>query len=75
MIFESKNGRYDPLSTEEYLFKLELLGQGGKDAEESSRVGFYQKDYFFSLKVSPLKEGKYYPAIAVGGNDPSRSIN
>ena len=43
--------------------------------EESSRVGFYQKDYFFSLKVSPLKEGKYYPAIAVGGNDPSRSIN
>ena len=40
VIFESKNGRYDPLSTEESLFKLELLGKGGKDAEESSRIGF-----------------------------------
>ncbi len=54
---------------------MTLFQQKNFYAEESSRVGFYQKDYFFSLKVSPLKEGKYYPAIAVGGNDPSRSIN
>lgn len=30
---------------------------------------YNQKDRYFSLKLNPLKEGRYYPAIAVGGND------
>lgn len=27
------------------------------------------KDRFFSIKIQPLSEGKYYPAIAIGCND------
>lgn len=34
------------------------------------KVGFYHKDRYFSLKLLPLKEGKYWPAIAIGTNDP-----
>ncbi|MEG1564606.1 MAG: YjbH domain-containing protein [Bacteroides sp.] len=36
----------------------------------SERVGFYQKDRYFSIKVRPLEEGKWWPAIALGSNDP-----
>lgn len=32
-------------------------------------TGFYAKDRYFSLRVQPLKEGRYWPAIVVGGND------
>lgn len=38
-------------------------------AESRERPKFNQKDRFFSIKVNPLKEGKYYPAIAIGSND------
>ena len=30
---------------------------------------FKEKDRYFSLKLNPLKEGKYWPALAVGCND------
>ncbi|MCM1138929.1 MAG: YjbH domain-containing protein [Muribaculum sp.] len=30
---------------------------------------YTQKDRYFSIKFNPLREGKYYPAIAVGGQD------
>ena len=33
------------------------------------------KDRYFSLKVQPLKEGKWWPAIAIGTNDPYGTDN
>lgn len=37
---------------------------------DKTDVGLYRKDRYFSLKIRPLKEGKWWPAIAVGTNDP-----
>lgn len=33
------------------------------------------KDRYFSIKLQPLKEGKWWPAIAVGSNDPYSTGN
>lgn len=30
---------------------------------------YNQKDRYFSIKLNPLSEGKYHPAIAIGAND------
>ena len=30
---------------------------------------YNQKDRYFSVKLNPLREGRYYPAIAIGSND------
>lgn len=38
-------------------------------AEGHTHPRYNQKDRFFSVKFLPLKEGKYYPAIAIGSND------
>ena len=32
-------------------------------------VGFYSKDRYFSLRIQPLREGRYWPSVVVGGND------
>lgn len=37
--------------------------------------GYEEKDRYFSLKLQPLKEGKWHPAIAVGCNDISDSYS
>ena len=39
---------------------------------DETEVGLYRKDRYFSLKIRPLKEkeGKWWPGIAVGANDP-----
>ena len=29
----------------------------------------WSKDRYASVKIQPLKEGKYWPAVAIGGND------
>ena len=42
--------------------------------DPSQKVGFYMKDRHFNVKVRPLKEGRYWPAIAVGIQDPSRLV-
>lgn len=31
---------------------------------------YYYQDRYFSVKIRPLKEGKWWPAIAIGANDP-----
>lgn len=49
--------------------------KGHKNNDKSQPVGYYYKDRFFSIKLRPLKEGKYYPAIAIGANDPLRHYN
>ena len=37
--------------------------------------GYEEKDRYFSLKLNPLREGKWWPAIAVGCNDISDSFS
>ena len=39
------------------------------------KTGYYYQDRYFSLKLRPLKEGKYWPAITVGTNDPYGTDN
>ncbi len=36
---------------------------------EGAKPKFNQKDRYFSLKLNPVREGKYVPAIAIGSND------
>lgn len=38
-------------------------------ADGRTKPRYNQKDRFFSIKVLPLREGKYWPAIAIGTND------
>lgn len=47
-----------------YTFTLQKSQLEGYDSPK-----YNQKDRYFSLKLRPLKEGKYWPAIVVGGND------
>lgn len=49
--------------------------KGHKNMDKTQPVGYYYKDRFFSIKLRPLKEGKWYPAIAIGANDPFRHYN
>lgn len=51
------------------LLRCPKVEQGVADETD---VGLYRKDRYFSLKLSPLKEreGKWWPGIAVGTNDP-----
>lgn len=37
--------------------------------QKNLAVSVFKRRLLFSLKVRPLKEGKYYPAIAVGGGN------
>ena len=45
------------------------LMKGLKNSNKDD-IGFYHKDRYFSVKVRPLKEGKWWPSIAIGSNDP-----
>lgn len=49
------------------------LQKGKKNAGKSDHTSYYYKDRYFSLKLNPLTEGKWHPAIAVGTNDPYSS--
>ena len=40
-----------------------------QDKDPKKGVGFYSKDRYFSLKIQVLPEGKWWPSVAVGGND------
>ncbi len=47
-----------------YTFTLFKVLEDGAEKPSYSR-----KDRYMSIKLNPLREGKYYPAIAVGAND------
>lgn len=51
------------------LLRCPKVKQGVTDETD---VGLYRKDRYFSLKLRPLKEkeGKWWPAVAIGTNDP-----
>lgn len=36
--------------------------------------GYSRKDRYFAVKLRPLKEGKWWPAIAIGTQDPGRTM-
>jgi len=40
-----------------------------RNRDPKQKTGFYSKDRYFSVRLRPLEEGKYWPAIVVGGND------
>ena len=40
-----------------------------KLAPNSVEIGFYSKDRYFSVRIRPLNEGRYWPAVVIGGND------
>lgn len=45
-----------------------------KGKDNDGHVGHNMKDRYFAVKVRPLKEGKYWPAVAVGMQDPGRTV-
>ena len=40
-----------------------------KNKDKKREVGFYSKDRYFSLRIQPLREGRYWPSVVIGGND------
>lgn len=49
------------------------ITKGARGGDETD-VAYCMKDRHFSVKVRPLKEGKWWPAIAIGAQDPGRTI-
>lgn len=45
--------------------------------EDLNKVGLYRKDRYFSVKIQPIaeKDGKWWPSVAIGTNDPYSSWN
>lgn len=43
-----------------------------KNAKKDAQMGFYNEDRRVNVKLRPLKEGKWWPAIAVGMDDIGR---
>lgn len=44
-----------------------------KNVDATQPVGYYGKDRHFCVKLRPLKEGKYWPALAIGAQDPANT--
>jgi hypothetical protein len=40
-----------------------------RNLNEKNPTGFYSKDRYFTVRLRPLPEGKYWPAVVIGGND------
>ena len=51
------------------------LQKGHKNVDPTLPVGYYFKDRYFAVKLRPLKEGKYWPAVAIGVHDPGNSVS
>lgn len=54
---------------------VETLLKNHKYGNPTEKVGYYQKDRYFAIKIRPLKEGKYWPAVAIGVQDPGNSYS
>ena len=46
----------------------ETLIKTRKSQTEPDKIGFYQQDRSSTIRVRPLKEGKYWPAVVIGVN-------
>lgn len=40
-----------------------------KNSNPQNKTGFYSKDRYFSVKLQPVAEKRWWPSIVVGGND------
>ncbi len=40
-----------------------------RNLQKNGDIGYYSKDRYFSLRIQPLYEGRYWPSIVIGGND------
>lgn len=40
-----------------------------QDLDPNKKIGFYAKDRYFSLKLQLINEDKWWPSVAIGGND------
>lgn len=45
-----------------------------KSSYMTAKPKYNQQDRSLSVKLQPLKEGKWWPAVAIGANDPIRSL-
>lgn len=56
-------------------FKWIELGYGytlwklHRNQDKTQKTGFYSKDRYFTVRLCPLREGRYWPSVVVGGND------
>lgn len=46
-----------------------------RNKDVTQPTGFYAKDRYFSVAIRPLREGRYWPSVAIGGNDVWGSSN
>ena len=58
---------FTPFSWIELTLRETLLKT--RKSADDPRVGFYQQDRSISVRLRPLKEGKYWPAVVLGTND------
>ena len=40
-----------------------------KNRNPQKKVGFYSKDRYFSIRIQPIHEAKWWPSVTIGGND------
>lgn len=40
-----------------------------RNRDPSQKTGFYSKDRYFSISIRPVKEGRWWPSVVIGGND------
>ena len=40
-----------------------------KNRDPKEEIGFFTKDRYFSVKIQPLREARWWPSVVVGGND------
>ncbi len=56
-------------------FKWVSIGYGytlwklHKNLDPANKTGFYSKDRYFSVKLQPISEARWWPSVVVGGND------
>lgn len=40
-----------------------------RNLDPQAKTGFYSKDRYFSVKLQPIAEDRWWPSVALGGND------
>lgn len=63
-----------PFSWLELSYVCTLL-KSYKNQDITQKIGFYEKDRHCCIKLCPLKEGKYWPALAIGAQDPTNTTS
>ena len=56
---------FTPFSWMEITYRETLL----RTTKKNGKTGFYEQDRSTSVRLRPLKEGKYWPGVVIGSND------